>query len=402
MIDSPPYKQDNKKQERPSFVGGKLCFPYYAHFIMNAYVFNILQDRLGKNFWEKKNLQKNVKTLHSFFTEDRGTDFETYLKKEETLDAYFAYFFPVNAQKMVTLFESHFKEVSTLLESKKDSAIHILDLGCGPAATATVAFFERFGDRLLKGKQIVLHLVDHQRGALEYATNFLEEYLTKRNFQFDIEITASDSFRLQKMGHRFDLIFAANVFNEMKLSSQKKLIAAVLEDSLNQKNGLFFIMEPSHRVPSQNLILLRELVLKANKNLQIFGPCLHTEKCPLIGTKHWCHFSEKSQDEEGSDILVEMNLSIFKNPRLWLKFAYLVLGHLEKKPKVVANSFRAIGDLHPSSGRLAIDLCAPKHKKAFILSPTSPKRLQESLLRGSIVILDGTRSKIKEVIPFQK
>jgi ribosomal protein RSM22 (predicted rRNA methylase) len=182
----------------------------------------------------------------------------------------------------------------------------------------------------------------------------------------------------------YSLAIAANVLNELPDGRP-------LERLWAEVSGTFLILEPGHRVSSQKLIRLRERLRE--EKAHILGPCAHEERCPLVRTKHWCHFSEPVGDEQ----LIKMNRALFGDNRPWLKFSYLFLSREAQGAR--AQQHRAIGDLHLSGpGMVAIDLCAPDDKKPLRLPRTAPADLLESLVRGSLVTLSPYKAdSINEV-----
>jgi ribosomal protein RSM22 (predicted rRNA methylase) len=151
-------------------------------------------------------------------------------------------------------------------------------------------------------------------------------------------------------------------------------------------------MEPGHRVSSQKLIRLRERLRQ--EKAYILGPCTHEGTCPLLRTKHWCHFSEPVEDEN----LIQMNRALFGDNRPWLKFSYVFVSRTPKEH--APNAYRAIGDLHLSGpGMVAIDLCTPEAKKPLKIPRTTPEDLLNALVRGSLVTVSSHKTDaVEEVV----
>lgn len=333
-------------------------------------LWDLLEKKLGKNFLDNPVLVESIRELSLFFTEQRQQRPQRYLDYPLARRAYTAYYLPLNYLKL--------KEVlpqcrqSLLKNQKNKPEIHVLDFGCGPGTGSLAAIRVFYGD--WKDKKIVFHLYDQSEASLREAVDFVLEYAKVHDLNCEAR-TYSSLHALDQV--TYDLAIFANVLNELNDTN-------VFFSLWNKTKGPFVLLEPSHRVSSQKLIRLRERFLK-RENAQILAPCSHHLTCPLYSTKHWCHFS--SPHEEA--LLKKINLKIFKNPRLWLKYSYLIL---QKSPVVhLPNQYRIIGDLHPSGpGHAAIDLCAPRQKQVLRLPVKKMKAFENQLQRGLLWNADQT------------
>lgn len=330
-------------------------------------IWSVLTDELGKNFVEDAVLHRDIRALSSAFTENRSKLTQNYMSKPHLARAYLAYFLPLNFLK-TDLILSELEPPTTLKQ-------RWIDFGCGPATASLAAL-----SRAKEGSQISIDLIDSNEAALDIAIRLLENMALKKNILLTLETAA----RLNKSHDQYDLALASNVLNELPEHSGPSKEPFV--DLWDRTRGNLVIIEPSHRVASQRLIRLRARLL-TQPQTHIVGPCLHAEKCPLFRTQHWCHFSEQHADGR----MIDLNLRVFKDPRAWLKFSYLSVSRSPRTEEPMrsliegSEIFRSIGDVHPSSGRLAIDLCQPSEKLVLKLPRNLPPLLQRKLLRGRLV-----------------
>lgn len=336
-----------------------------------------LSDKLGANFAEDVDLQADIRRLSQAFTEARDELPTDYLESERARDAYLAYYLPLNFEKVRTLLGAHAKELWPELPKNE---LRWVDFGCGPG-TATLAALGAFKLRFKEDKlpAINVQLVDHQESARKLAAELVRDFAKKAGMTVKIE-----SHNELPESARYDLALAANVLNELPAAedvAQGEEGREILMKLWDQTEGAFLVLEPGHRVSSQRLVRFRERVLKGDRaKTAIIGPCPHVEKCPVYRTKDWCHFSEPVTDGR----LIDLNLRIFRDKRSWLKFSYVLFQRGE--PQVFdKRTFRAIGDVHISKGRDAIDLCQPNEKFVLYVPHNLPPLLKDNLVRGASV-----------------
>jgi SAM-dependent methyltransferase len=360
---------------------------------MSKAVWELIKEELGAGFAEDRQLQADIRRLSLAFTEGRGELEADYLENKRQSRAYLAYFLPLNFEKVRTLFEAHSSFWPETLPARPQ---RWLDLGCGPG-TATLAALLAYRTRYRKTTEmpaVQIDLVDSQESALEMAETLVRDFATKQGLNVSTRRYRSWSEVLKNQADAsYDLALAANVLNELPAESGAEGRELLL-DIWDRTTGAFLVLEPGHRVSSQRLIRFRERLLKAGK-MRILGPCSHVEKCPLHRSKHWCHFSEPNIDGQ----LIDLNLRVFKNPRAWLKFSYVFFKREEPSPRD-PRLFRAIGDLHLSQGKLAIDLCQPEFKKSLKLPRNLPPDLRTTLVRGALVQLSEDGYEVESAVPL--
>ena len=366
-------------------------------------LWRLLESELGTDFEGDPEIQKNVRALSKSFTEGRSHLSAHYLSDRWARQAYLAYFVPLNFHKTLLLLRAHGVKLG----------LTWCDFGSGPATStlAALAWLSESGQ--YNGEEIVITLVDLRAEALQLAERLVRNYAS--DLKIKVKVRGVKFLKEGRAEPPFDFSMASNVLNELSSTEPLSSLWA-------QTRGSFFILEPSHRVSSQKLIRFRWRLLTDDKSpvesaaepvgltdtplpskttgrsIEVIGPCFHSEQCPLFRSKHWCHFSERVIDPQ----MIILNESIFRDPRAWLKFSYLLVGRpgsaLEPPPKGIVR-YRAIGDLHPSGpGRVAIDLCQPNEKLPLRLSSKTPRALTHKLVRGAEVCLK--KEKIVRATPL--
>ena len=345
---------------------------------------DLIEQNLGAEFAEDRELLADVRALSEAFTEGRGQLDQNYLEDPRLQAAYLAYFVPLNFEKVHMLISSHSGVWPSELDPKKPQ--RWVDFGSGPG-TATLAALAAYKNRYKKLTELPpvhIDLIDTQKGALTLAEILVKEFAKKLGLVVQVSLHSKMPAGASQV---YDLALAANVLNELPAEEgiqARELLLQVWDAT----SGVMLVLEPGHRVSSQRLVRYRERLLKSSPNdAKILGPCHHILKCPVHRTKHWCHFSEPVTDGR----LIDLNLRIFKDPRGWLKFSYLLV---RRAPAIAwdEKTFRAIGDLHISGPkRMSIDLCRPNEKLAIVVPGNIPPELRANLVRGATVWLDDDR-----------
>lgn len=333
-----------------------------------------------------------VLSLHEILTE-RTKKLKEYPHNQSFVRAYLEYYLPLNFFKFLDVLQKTEKSSELLGKPPFDLGLKWVDFGCGPG-TATLAALCFHADQVAKGLTkaglVQVQLVDHSKHMLENAVKIIEALC--RELGIAVEITTA----LQPKPFKFDSIFMANALNEIDED-----IVALLEPWFGSKSFAqeatgdiqIVLLEPSHRVSSQRLIRFRERFRALG--WEFIAPCTHQGTCPLLRSKHWCHFSEKTNDET----LIQLNQSVFNDPRLYLKYSYLVAkksaaqnsqATVDVLAKPAEEIFRAIGDWHlAGAGHEGIDLCQPEQKLLLkVTIPDATKAARGGLpRRGNLVAL---------------
>lgn len=340
----------------------------------------------------KTNKNQAVLSLHEILT-SRTSKLKQYPHNQSFVRAYLEYYLPLNFFKFSSVLKNTEKSVELTGKAAFDLGLKWVDFGCGPG-TASLAALCFHSDQVREGKTkaglVEIQLVDQSKHMLVSAEKIIDALAAELGIA--VKITTS----LTPKYFKFDSLFLANALNEME-EDVMKLMAPWLSppDDFAETPRNLIMLEPSHRVSSQRLIRFRER-LKTSQ-WTFLAPCTHQGSCPLIRSKHWCHFSEKTNDAD----LIDLNQSIFKDPRLYLKYSYLVARNPEPLPQATAFAkedrelFRAIGDWHPAGpGHEGIDLCQPEIKLLMKTGIPQATRLGKGDLprRGDLVTL-STKTK---------
>jgi hypothetical protein len=94
--------------------------------------------------------------------------------------------------------------------------------------------------------------------------------------------------------------------------------------NLGRRGAGILWAEPASRIPSQTLSQLRDFFFEEElvdaDPSRIWGPCLHAGRCPLSGSRDWCHFSIPGRIPGKWFGFFSRGLSKEKE---WLKYSYL-------------------------------------------------------------------------------
>jgi ribosomal protein RSM22 (predicted rRNA methylase) len=352
--------------------------------LIHSYIYS--DDKFSDKERLKRSIQERSAVLHSLFTTDRSEKKFNYFKDAFFRYAYIEKFLAVNGCK-VTEILSELEDQGLLQYLKDKEEIHVLDVGAGPC-TALFGFYEWY-----KGRQkIDLVPVDKNRNMLSEGKRLFSFY---RNSQAKKESgraeVASEKFaainyvecNFSRRGElerallpkKFDIILAANVFNELGERRQRQeLRLGVLRSlacSLLGREGIIIIIEPGTRIASKNLIGLREAFLdsaKGTSGFRILAPCTHQSHCPLNrrDDNDWCF---RSLDGIKEDVPVG--------------YSYLVIGKGEQFRKADLKSKRVISDIFNDKGEKVFLACGSSGKQKLRLSEA--KKTIQTIRRGILI-----------------
>jgi ribosomal protein RSM22 (predicted rRNA methylase) len=358
-------------------------------------IYNKLQERIHSYIYSdtkfsdkerlKRSIQERSDVLHSLFTINRSEKKFNYFRDVFFRYAYIEKFLAVNGCK-VTEILSELEDQGLLQWLKDKDEIHVLDVGAGPC-TALFGFYEWYKG----GQKLDLVPVDKNRSMLAEGKKLFSFY---RNSQAEKESgraeAASEKFaainyvecNLSRRGElekvlfpkKFDIILAANTFNELGERRQDlELRLGVLRSlawSLLGREGIIIIIEPGTRIASKNLIGLREAFLdsaREKSSFRILAPCTHQGHCPLHkrDDNDWCFRS-----------LYGINADV---P---VGYSYLVIGKGENFRKADSSSMRVISDIFSDNGEKVFLACASSGKQKLRLSEAMKSR--PTIRRGSL------------------
>ncbi len=171
-----------------------------------------------------------------------------------------------------------------------------------------------------------------------------------------------------------DQIPASKVSKELLLLSYS-LCEGIAEENIFTYDHVF-ILEPSTKEQSRNLIKLRQKAL--DHGYQVIAPCTHCETCPMLERKSdWCH-----------DRLTKPELVHLKEVKLPfsdknLNYSYLFLSKTIKK--IETDKVRVIGDFLKEKGKTKIAICKSKDRQ--FLSWLKRSKHTPTFSRGDLISL---------------
>lgn len=333
---------------------------------------------VGKPFTAKDAsfFAKGVVELSEIFTSERvgrsgrnERGLHDYFDHPKFRSSYFLYFLPLHAMKFFHLFDAYERKLAPFfLNSREDGKkVRIVDFGSGPGtASFALAYWLlfRFG-RL--GTKKILHaeftFIDQNKKIMEDGAELFKKCFSQSApFELKTEIGSFEMLRRKLADPTPTVYLFGNVLNELN--------ARMFFDQMFQTTpqipakSAFLFVEPAARHGAQKLSDLRDLILAANtdhtqvdptypqqtKNFDVWGPCLHSGRCPLRDGRDYCnqsvpmgfqskwfrYFSEQIGSERG-----------------WLKFAHFFMsaaGAANPEPKAKPEGSAHAPKAHTKAG----------------------------------------------------
>jgi ribosomal protein RSM22 (predicted rRNA methylase) len=103
--------------------------------------------------------------------------------------------------------------------------------------------------------------------------------------QTHIECQNTDVSSAQ-FGHA-DLVMLSYILGELRETQRRE----VIERAWQAAQQLLIVVEPGTPEGYDRILRVRETLLAMGAN--VAAPCPHAEKCPMTGTKDWCHFAAR-------------------------------------------------------------------------------------------------------------
>lgn len=287
--------------------------------------------------------------LSDAFTTSRKMLPQNYLNSKENRSSYLLYFTITNFAKVIKALDEIKKSPSGNLFKEKEQ-IKILDLGSGPA-TASLAASHFFKTRYPNVK-LSIEAVDQNREILKDAQSLFGKLGSpNHHFHTSLDTIHYSSVPGSIRKKNFDLIIAANIFNEMgDLHKQFELCKRLIEENL--QNGFMIILDVATQKSTRTLMELRDLLLD-KCNIKIISPCLHQEPCPMLkhNDRDWCHFY---LNWDCPKVIRDVD-SLLDIKHNYLKMAYLII-QKDKKCED-APGFRVVSSPLLSKGKTELLLC---------------------------------------------
>ena len=308
-------------------------FPELWTVVLDELIPQFVKDRFSpQESWKNKPFTKEDVTFFStglielsdFFTLDReGAKLPNYFTTARFRSSYFLYFFALQGAKFLTLFYKYPKAVEAALDHALETGVlSIVDVGSGPG-TASIAFLIHVLERYKKSKKlpfaIQLHWIDRNATVISDGEAFLQKVLERfSDYDGDIDLVTETR---DWWKHPADFEYEASIFlfgNVLNESSQDPRVflqglAPILK---NPKGAGVLIVEPAFKSASQRVSQIRDEMMPH----PLWGPCLHTQKCPLADGRDWCHFSVPAQLPGSFFKKFSIKLG---GVREWLKFSFV-------------------------------------------------------------------------------
>jgi len=328
---------------------------------------------------------KGLLELSGFFTEDRqGSRLPNYFTTARFRSSYFLYFFALQGAKFLTLFDQYPKAIdAAIAHAEQTGVLRIIDVGSGPG-TASIAFFIHLLERYRKTKHlpfsVKLHWIDRNSAILEDGERFFRSVLEKfSDFEGDVDLVTEARDWWKHPSH-FDfeasLVLFGNVLNESDPAVFQRGLAPFLK---NPQGAGVLIVEPAFKSASQRISQIRDELMPH----PLWGPCLHTERCPLAEGRDWCHFSVPAQLPGSFFKKFSIKLG---GVRDWLKFSFVWIAaqNSEKKlmPDPAKGLARVVSDPMRTPRGLQNQVCQPNQ-----IGWIAKKDLQ----RGDVIRYSETR-----------
>jgi ribosomal protein RSM22 (predicted rRNA methylase) len=284
----------------------------------------------------------------------RAQDASMELRSRDRLAARLGFWFPRDVPKVT----GAVREAVAIGRFPRAGTLRILDVGAGLGAS------HRGLSRALSGVSLDVLAVDDDRDALGVAAAIAKKRPREGDVAIRLETRVASVAELVQRPPRgrYDAILFGQVLSELDLERQEdervelhaEQLATLIRESL-APNGLAVVVEPALRLRARHLQRVRAALIA--KGLSIVAPCLHHERCPLLGREgDWCH-------EDLAVDLPEFLAPIAKRAGLrWegLTFSYLVVA--TRGPRLVETlepprRERAVSGLLVTKGKKELVLC---------------------------------------------
>lgn len=336
---------------------------------------------------------KGIGELSELFTEERPRKLPEYFSHPKFRSAYLLYFLPLQAAKFLTIYHLHLDAIRAALKHAQTNGgvLRIVDLGAGPGTASLALLLHLMDSTIAKAGElprIELQWFDTNRAIMEdgraIAMEFAEQFPRLRG-KIEVHLHAEPWWKAaailrsnpawKKSGA--SLTLAGHLFNEVPAGPGKNSDKeGVNWQSLVQiaGGGGLLVVEPAGRAPSQKLSQIRDRIFEHEllkpEASSLWGPCLHSGRCPLAQGRDWCHFSVPVWIPGEWFKFFSKALSSEKE---WVKFSYLWLASPEyPAPNPTKDMRRVVSDPIRAPGRRQ----GPAH--LLLCEPEIPNRIEMS------------------------
>ncbi len=344
-------------------------------------------------------LLEKLRQLTGILAVDREAGFDGYSFDEKSLAAYGLFQFPQNFARTACVLDEILRYRCP--EWGRSPRLKVLDLGSG-AGASTLAVLD-FLTAHYEPKTLDVTAVDQSALALSCLTGLLE---ARPRTQIAVNPTCVRqdvrNFVAGRPGPALDLVVVSFCLNEMFSSGMEPEAAAFLLRLMDATpdGGLVLVVEPAMKSTCGFLQGVRELV-RRNQGIEILGPCLQNEACPLFPPKeHWCHEVRSWEAPESTRYL---NRKLFRTLDV-VKFSFLAIGHAGVWARVPEDSFRAVTPPVREKGKGHVTGCTTygtlERVEALSRTGDAAKSLAR-VQRGDLCRVKGERIELKEKQRFR-
>lgn len=343
-------------------------------------------ESIGMADLNEKNIFSHTPRMNELRTQMRrlSNDFARSITSEDKhADAYFAYNFPINLAKAITI--AHLLENFYSNIANSTRRLNIIDYGCGEGAGMFGLYHV-----LRKSKPLSLIGIDASSQMLKKCRR-LTDWFKKNDPNLKTKLVKLKiSHNIFKKGSKkYDIILFANSLAEIfpRDYIPPKFIEQVLKKTA--KHGLLIIIEPALKTYARRLMKLRNEISR-RKKYSIILPCRHRNDCALLEVrkqKEWCHQSIIWQPPDYMKILNKgLNREID-----YLKFSYLVIAK-DVYQKNLDKGFLVISNLLKEKGKKKCFLCTPAGRLELVKLNKSTSHLNDAfdnIMKGDIITIEN-------------
>ncbi len=148
------------------------------------------------------------------------------------------------------------------------------------------------------------------------------------------------------------------------------------------------MLEPAFKSAAHRLSQIRDELVLRDDPFPIWGPCLHTLKCPLAEGRDWCHFSVPAKLP--GKLFRKFSIKL-GSVRDWLKFSFVWIAAKDsaKKTKPEKGFVRVVSDPLKTPQGSTNQICRPEQVE-YMPTPYKP------IFRGEIIRDPLLQSKYKK------
>jgi hypothetical protein len=373
-------------------------FPASWTKVLDEVIPSFVKERFSPNeSWKDKEFDaddvnffaKGVVELSEFFTEDRTeSKLPNYFTTKTFRSSYFLYFFALQGAKFLTIFDRYPEAIRAMLdEASETGVLRIVDVGAGPG-TASLALLVYLLDGMRDPKTLKLTLpfkieivwIDHNETILKDGEMLLNRILA--HFPWvdgDVQLK-TEARSWWKHGKEFNfeasLVLFGNVLNETS-NDPRVFLHGLAPFFANPKGAGVLMLEPAHRSAAHRLSQIRDELVLRDQPFPLWGPCLHTLKCPLAEGRDYCHFSVPAKLPGAFFRKFSIKLG---GVRDWLKFSFVWVASLDsvKAAKPPKGLVRIVSDPLKTPQGSTNQVCRPERVQ-YMPTPYKP------IFRGDVI-----------------